>query len=161
MAATPGAFAGGGRRINNPDDHCDVITFPIQWTFMYTDTPEGRVVQEDAKHKTRHTDSRAQKKLFETRQIEAEPTVRLHPKLPGVRKVMAAVLILVAHRLGGPFSLRPLSPRPCKAAAPKGPTFCFLNYSQWLCSCWIQAWNALHRSHSNEEITSFRDKCLR
>ena len=33
-----------------------------------------------------------------------------------------------AHRLGGPFSLRPLSLRPCKAAAPEGPTFCFLNY---------------------------------
>ena len=33
-----------------------------------------------------------------------------------------------AHRLGGPLSLRPLSPRSCKAAAPKGPAFCFLNY---------------------------------
>ena len=32
-----------------------------------------------------------------------------------------------AHRCGGPLSLRPLSPRPCKAAAPKGPAFCFLN----------------------------------
>ena len=32
-----------------------------------------------------------------------------------------------AHRLGGPLSSRPLSPRPCKAAAPKGPAFCFLN----------------------------------
>ena len=28
-----------------------------------------------------------------------------------------------AHRLGGPLSSRPLSPRPCKAAAPKGPVF--------------------------------------
>ena len=27
-----------------------------------------------------------------------------------------------------PPSLRPLSPCPCKAAAPKGPAFCFLNY---------------------------------
>ena len=26
------------------------------------------------------------------------------------------------------LSSRPLSPRPCKAAAPKGPAFCFLNY---------------------------------
>ena len=33
-----------------------------------------------------------------------------------------------AHRCGEPLSLRPLSPRPCKAAAPKGPAFCFLNY---------------------------------
>ena len=33
-----------------------------------------------------------------------------------------------AHRLGGPLSLRALSPRPHKAAAPKGPAFCFLNY---------------------------------
>ena len=32
-----------------------------------------------------------------------------------------------AHRLGRPLSLRPLSPRPCKAAAPKGPAFCFLS----------------------------------
>ena len=30
-----------------------------------------------------------------------------------------------AHRLGGSLSLRPLPPRPCKAAAPKGPAFCF------------------------------------
>ena len=30
-----------------------------------------------------------------------------------------------AHRLGGPLSSRPLSPRPYKAAAPKGPTFLF------------------------------------
>ena len=30
-----------------------------------------------------------------------------------------------AHRLGGPSSLRPLWPRPCKAATPKGPAFCF------------------------------------
>ena len=28
-----------------------------------------------------------------------------------------------AHRLDGPVSSRPLSPRPCKAAVPKGPTF--------------------------------------
>ena len=35
-----------------------------------------------------------------------------------------------AHRFGGGPSLRPLSPLPCpcKAAAPKGPAFCFLNY---------------------------------
>ena len=31
-------------------------------------------------------------------------------------------------RLAPPPSLRPLSPRPRKAAAPKGPAFCFLNY---------------------------------
>ena len=35
---------------------------------------------------------------------------------------------MYAHRCGGPFSSRPLSPRPCKAAAPKDPAFCFLNY---------------------------------
>ena len=28
-----------------------------------------------------------------------------------------------AHRCGGPLSSRPLSPRPCNAAAPKGPAF--------------------------------------
>ena len=28
----------------------------------------------------------------------------------------------------GPSPCDPLSPRPCKAAAPKGPVFCFLNY---------------------------------
>ena len=32
------------------------------------------------------------------------------------------------HRCGGALSLRPLSQRPCKAAAPKGSAFCFLNY---------------------------------
>ena len=32
-----------------------------------------------------------------------------------------------AHRLDGPLSSRPLSPRPCKTAAPKGPASCFLN----------------------------------
>ena len=30
-----------------------------------------------------------------------------------------------AHRLGGPLPLRTLSQRSCKAAAPKGPAFCF------------------------------------
>ena len=35
-----------------------------------------------------------------------------------------------AHRCGGPLSPRPLSPRPCNVAAPKGPAFCFLNYSR-------------------------------
>ena len=33
-----------------------------------------------------------------------------------------------AHCLGGLLSSRPLSPLPCNAAAPKGPTFCFFNY---------------------------------
>ena len=33
-----------------------------------------------------------------------------------------------AHRCGGPISLRPLSPCPCNAAVPKGPTFGFFNY---------------------------------
>ena len=33
-----------------------------------------------------------------------------------------------AHRCGGPLSLRPLSPCPCNAAVPKGPTFGFFNY---------------------------------
>ena len=28
-----------------------------------------------------------------------------------------------AHRCGGPLSSRPLSPLPCNAAVPKGPTF--------------------------------------
>ena len=32
-----------------------------------------------------------------------------------------------AHRQAPPPFLRPLSPRPCKAAAAKGPAFCFLN----------------------------------
>ena len=35
---------------------------------------------------------------------------------------------IYAHRLGGPPSLRRLSPLPYKAAAPKGLAFCFLNY---------------------------------
>ena len=33
-----------------------------------------------------------------------------------------------AHRCGAPPSSRPLSPCPCNAAVPKGPTFSFLNY---------------------------------
>ena len=45
-------------------------------------------------------------------------TGRLHEG--GIRSVRSP--------LGGPLSSRPLSPRPCKAAAPKGPAFCFLNY---------------------------------
>ena len=45
-----------------------------------------------------------------------------------------------AHRLAPPPSLRPLSPRPCKAAAPKGPAFCFLNYTPWSCQPGAPPW---------------------
>ena len=37
-----------------------------------------------------------------------------------------------AHRCGRLLFSRPLSPRPCKAAALKGPTFCFLNYARYI-----------------------------
>ena len=36
-------------RINNPDDHGGMIALPIQWLFLYTDTPQGRVVKDDGR----------------------------------------------------------------------------------------------------------------
>jgi len=36
-------------RINNPDDEGGIIASPIQWSFMYTDTPQGRVVKDDVR----------------------------------------------------------------------------------------------------------------
>ena len=47
---------------------------------------------------------------------------------------------MYAYRLGAPPSLRPpLSPRPSKAAAPKGPAFCFLNCQHLPPrACWLQ-----------------------
>ena len=36
-------------RINNPDDEGGMIALPIQWPFMYTDTPQGRAVKGDGR----------------------------------------------------------------------------------------------------------------
>ena len=43
-----------------------------------------------------------------------------------------------------PPSLRRLSPLPCKAAAPKGPAFCFLNYLVTTLEPWFL--NIFHQS---------------
>ena len=85
-------------------------------------------------------------------------------------------------RLGGPLSSRPLSPRPCKAAtpkgsaflflkllpslrllsprrpckaaAPKGPAFCLLNYYLMVCVCIFLSFFVLHQASTSETILS-------
>ena len=82
-------------RINIPDDEGGMMPLPIQWSFMYTDTPQGRVVRGDGreiKNTTTSFSGRAQFKMMAAEpQLETESTVRLHPRLSAVKQVMAVV----------------------------------------------------------------------
>ena len=98
-----------------------MMALPIQWTFMYTDTPQGRVVKDDGreiKNTTTSFSGRAQIKMMaaEPQLLETESTVRLHPKLPAVKQVMAVVLILVSIAL----QLDPGIQRMAKVAVKRG-----------------------------------------
>ena len=107
-------------RINNPDDDGGMIALPIQWSFLYTDTPQGRVVKDDGREtNNRRTavSGRAQVKMMAAEpQLETESTVRLHPKLSAVKQVMAVVLILVSMAL----QLDPGMQRMAKVAVKRG-----------------------------------------
>ena len=99
-----------------------MIALPIQWSFMYTDTPQGRVVKDEGREtKNRRTavSGRAQVKMMAAEpQLETESTVRLHPKLSAVKQVMAVVLIMVSIAL----QLDPGIQRMAKVAVPSIPS---------------------------------------
>ena len=97
-----------------------MIALPIQWSFMYTDTPQGRVVKGDGqeiKNTTTGVSGRAQVKMMAAEpQLETKSTVRLHPKLSVVKQVMAVVLIMVSVAL----QLDPGIQRMAKVAVKQG-----------------------------------------
>ena len=51
----------------------------------------------------------------------------------GTAQRAAGGYVTYAHRLGGALPVRPLSPRPCRAAVPEGPVFCFFSSSKKTC----------------------------
>ena len=66
-----------------------------------------------------------QRKQHRHRKQDLEPNVQCQGGYHCTRGEYGAC----AHRCGGPLSLRPLSPLPCNAAAPKGPAFCLISLS--------------------------------
>ena len=97
-------------RINNPDDHGTTMVMPIQWSFLYEDTPQGRVVHDDGRPtaKMMNTSGRAQIAMMQAeQQLETVKTVRLHPKLATVTIIKAMVLVLASVAL----QLDPLTQR--------------------------------------------------
>ena len=107
-------------RINNPDDEGGILALPIQWSFMYTDTPQDRVVKNDGreiKNTTTAVSGGAQVKMMAAKpRLETESTVRLHPKLSAVKEVIAVVLVLVSIAL----QLDPGVQRMAKVAVKQG-----------------------------------------
>ena len=97
-----------------------MMALSTQWMFMYTDTPQDRVVKDDGREiKNTNTSfsGRAQIKMMAAEpQLETESTVRLHPKLSAFKQVMSVVLILVPIAL----QLDPGTQRMAKVAVKQG-----------------------------------------